>query len=79
MIQKEARAMFSKLYPNEATFLASDAWLRRILKRDKIGQKIPTNAPELAEAFLDSMLALPEFQQFYNMDEAPCYFDVPRA
>ena len=79
--------MFSRLYPNEATFLASDGWLRRFLKRNKIifrratsvGQKIPDNAPELAEAFLDSMLALPESQQIYNMDESPCYFDVPRA
>ena len=58
MIKKEARTMFSRLYPNEATFLASDGWLRKFLKRNKI---IFRHAPELAETFLDTMLALPEF------------------
>ena len=44
-----------------------------------VGQKIPENALELADAFLDSIKILPEFQQYYDMDETSCYFDVPRA
>ena len=84
MIQNEARRKFPELYPDEEPFLASEGWIRRFFRRNKVvfrratsvEQKIPENAPELADAFLDSKQILPEY---HTMDETPCYFDVPRA
>ena len=80
--------MFCELYPNvNETFLASSRWLRLFLRRNNIvfrratsvGQKIPENAPEKCRDFLNDMMSLPVYEQFYNMDETPCYFDMPRS
>ena len=43
-----------------------------------MGQKVPENAPEKCRDFLNDM-SLPVYEQFYNMDETPCYFDMPRS
>ena len=44
-----------------------------------VGQKVPKNAIEIAEQFLEDMKNIGEFANFANMDETPCYFDIPRS
>ena len=44
-----------------------------------VGQKIPVDAPERCDILLDSVKGLQTFDQYYNIDETPCYFDVLRA
>ena len=43
-----------------------------------VGQKVPKNAVEIAEQFLEDMKNIGEFENLANMDETPCYFDIPR-
>ena len=43
-----------------------------------VGQKVPDNAVEIAERFLDDMKNIGEFANIANIDETPCYFDIPR-
>ena len=40
-------------------------------------QKIPEDAPERCDAFLDDMKSLKNNDVLINMDETPCYFDIP--
>ena len=42
-----------------------------------IGQKVPKNAVEIAEQFLEDMKNIDEFGNLANMDETLCYFDIP--
>ena len=42
-----------------------------------IGQKVPKNAIEIADQFLEDMKNIGEFVNLTNMDETPCYFDIP--
>lgn len=88
MIRRKAIASFNELYPeSNIAFKASNGWLTRFLKRNDItsrratsvGQKIPQNAPELCDAFLDDMQSLKDYDVIMNMDETPCYFDIPRS
>ena len=44
-----------------------------------VGQKVPKNAVEIAEQFLEDMKNIGEFANLANMDETPCYFDIPRS
>ena len=44
-----------------------------------VGQKVPKNAVEIAEEFLEDMKNTGEFANLANMDETPCYFDIPRS
>ena len=41
------------------------------------GQKVPKNAVEIAEQFLEDMKNIGEFANLANMDETLCYFDIP--
>ena len=42
-----------------------------------VGQKVSKNAIEIAEKFLEDMKNIGEFVNLANMDETPCYFDIP--
>ena len=44
-----------------------------------VGQKVPKNAVETAEQFLKVVKNISEFANLANMDETPCYFDIPRS
>ena len=45
-----------------------------------VGQKIPLDAPERAEAFLAEMkTASADYPMILNTDESACYFDLPRT
>ena len=44
-----------------------------------VGQKIPKKAIEIVEQFLEDMKNIGEFANLANMDETPCYFDIPRS
>ena len=44
-----------------------------------VGQKVPLNVVEIAEQFLEDMKNISEFANLANMDETPCYFDIPRS
>ena len=44
-----------------------------------VGQKVPKNGVEIAEQFLEDMKNIGEFANVANMDETPCYFDIPRS
>ena len=89
IVQRQALVSFAELYPNaNETFAASNGWFNNFMRRNNIvfrrvttsvGQKIPVDAPERCDVFLDSMKGLQNFDQYYNMDETPCYFDLPRA
>lgn len=88
MIRRKAIASFNELYPeSNIAFKASNGWLTLFFKRNDItfrratsvGQKIPQNAPELCDAFLDDMQSLKDYDVIMNMDETPCYFDIPRS
>ena len=65
--------------------MASPGWLRRLVILNNIvfgwatsvGQKIPSDAPERCAAFLDFMNQNHNNEQYFNMDETPCYFDIP--
>ena len=44
-----------------------------------VGQKIPPDATELSESFLAPMQCFTGFDQMFNMDETPCYFELPAS
>ena len=44
-----------------------------------VGEKVPKNAVEISEQFLKDMKNIGEFENLANMDETPCYFDIPRS
>ena len=44
-----------------------------------MGQKVPEDAPDRCDTFLHEMKDPPPYDQYYNMDETPCYFDIPRS
>ena len=89
MICRKATNVFPNLYPDpNETFSASNGWLKRMLKRNNlkyrrvtsVGQKIPIDAPEKAERFLADMInCYQDYEMILNMDETPCYFDLPRS
>ena len=68
-------------------FRASRGWFRRICRRNNlvhrrvtsVGQKVPKNAVEIAEQFLEVVKNISEFANLANMDETPCYFDISRS
>ena len=88
-IQRHARSVFHNLYPENQgpVFKASDGWVKRFMKRNNVvnkaatsvGQKVPEDAPERCDMFLDEMKNLRRYDQYYNIDEIPCYFDIPRS
>ena len=89
MIRREATTLFPNIYPNpKETFKASNGWLTRMINRNNlsyrrvtsVGQKIPVDAPERADRFLAEMRdCSKDYEMILNMDETPCYFDVPRS
>ena len=88
MIRRKARAVFNELYPeSNTTFKASKGWLERFLRQNdmtfrlatSVGQKIPQDAQERCDAFLDDMKCLKNYNVIMNMDETPCCFDIPRS
>ena len=46
---------------------------RRVMS---VGQKVPVDAPERCDVFLDEMMYLGNFDNIMDMDETPCYFDM---
>ena len=44
-----------------------------------VGQKVPKNAIEIADQFLEDIKKIGEFVNLTNKDETPCYFDIPRS
>ena len=88
MIQRKALVLFPKLYPMPcASFKASKGWLRRMLLRNNlsfrrvtsVGQKVPSDAPERCDRFLRKMQSIRGYDYIWNMDETPCYFDMPES
>ena len=80
--------LFKGLYADaQHEFRASRGWFRRMCRSNSlvhhrvtsIGQKVPKNAVEIAEQFLEDMKNIGEFPNLANMDETPCYFDIPRS
>ena len=66
-ICRKAKVLFQELYPGFNTdFKASRGWFRRMCRRNNlvhrrvtsVGQKVPGNAVEIAEDFLDEMRLL---------------------
>ena len=85
-VQKKATLLFKELYPDvQHEFRASRGWFRRMSRRNNLvhyrvtsfGQKVPKNAVEIAEQFLEDMKNIDEFGNLANMDETLCYFDIP--
>ena len=85
---EELRAKRTKMRSD--SFKGTTGWLRRFLKRNRlssrvatsVGQKVPENAKELAEDFLDRVQQfrdqdLTGESKILNMDEMPVYFDSP--
>ena len=44
-----------------------------------VGQRVPKNAVEIAEQFLEDMKNTGELANLANMGETPCYFDITRS
>ena len=44
-----------------------------------VGQKVLEDAPDRCDTFLHETKDLPSYDQYYNMDETSCYFDIPRS
>ena len=44
-----------------------------------VGQKVPKNAVEIAKQFLEDKKDIGEFANLRNMDQTPCYSDIPRS
>ena len=70
-------------------FLASTGWVARFIKRKGLvrrsttstGKQIPANAQEVAKRFMINIRTNTNRLQpsmVANMDEVPCYFDIPR-
>ena len=88
-IRRHAVSIFSGLHPDcDIPFKASNGFLHNFLKRNNlvrrrvtsVGQKIPPNAPELCEKFLDGMKELNNcYEVVLNIDETPLYFDLPSS
>ena len=58
-------------------FLRNKLVRRRVTS---VGQKVPPNAPQLCEKFLNVMKDLNgAYQVILNMDETPMYFDLPSS
>ena len=84
-----AASIFPDLYPDsKLRFKASNGFLHNFLRRNKlvrrgvmsVGQKVPPNAPQLCEKFLNIMKDLNgTYQVILNMDETPMYFDLPSS
>ena len=85
-VRRKATLLFKGLYPDvQHEFRASRGWFRRMCRRNSLvhhqvpsfGQKVPKNAVEIAEQFLEDMKNIGEFANLANMDETLCYFDIP--
>ena len=86
-VRQQARKMLIEIYPNSpTTFKASKGWFQRFRSRNSVcyrrttsvGQKVPEDAPERCDAFLEEMQNMRDFDLYINMDETPAYFDIPR-
>ena len=87
-VRRKATLLFKELYPDvQHEFRASRGWFRRMCRRNNlvhrrvtsVGQKVQKNAIEIAEQFLEDMKNIGAFSNLANMDETPCYFDIPRS
>lgn len=87
-IRRKAMVLYQTLYPgSRERFSASYGWLRRMVRRNNlsfrrvtsVGQKVPDDAPERCDTFLAEMKSLGDFDIIMNMDETPCYFDMPSS
>ena len=87
-VQRKATLLFKELYPDvQHEFRASRGWLRKMCRRSNlvhrrvtsVGQKVPKNAVEIAAQFLEDTKNIGEFANLANMDETPCYFEIPRS
>ena len=87
VLRKKAIEFGKEFYPDQA-FKASAGWLYKFMARNQlvnrrvtsVGQKMPDNARELAIDYfevLDSMKGKKEHVVVANMDETPCWFDIP--
>ena len=77
-VRRKAKLLFKELYPDvQHEFRASRGWFRRMCRRNNlvhrrvtsVGQKVPKNAVEIAEQFLEDMKNIGEFANLANMDE----------
>ena len=87
-VRRKATLLFNELYADiQHEFRVSRGWFRRMCRRNNlvprrvmsVGQKVPKNAVEIAEQFREDMKNISEFANPANMDETPCYFDIPRS
>ena len=87
-VRRTATLLFKELYPDvQHEFRASRGWFRRMCHRGNlvhfrvtsVGQKVQKNAVEIAEQFLEDMKNIGEFANLANIDETPCYFDIPQS
>eukprot|EP00795_Rhopilema_esculentum_P002477 gene2477-18139_t len=87
-IHRKAMVIFPAMYlSNNERFSASCGWLLRMIRRNNLkfrrvtsgGQKIPDDAPERCDTFLALIKTLDDFDIIMNMDETPCYFDMPSS
>ena len=46
-------------------------------QEERIGQQVPTDAVKICEEILADMKVLSNYEVYINMDETPCYFDLP--
>ena len=44
-----------------------------------VGQKVPSDAPERCDRFLRKIQSIRGYDYIWNMDETPCYFDMPES
>ena len=81
-VRRKATLLFKELYPDvQHEFRDSRGWLRRMCRRNNlvhrrvtsVDQKVPKNAVEIAEQFVEDMKNIGEFANLANMDETPCY------
>ena len=87
VVKREALSLYQSHY-HDGAFKSSKGWLWKFMKRNKlvqrtvtgVGQKIPTDAPELCQQFLDDMNRLSDqYDVILNCDETPMYFDLPKT
>ena len=85
MIRKKALELHPSLY-GDVPFKGSQFFLYKFMRRNKLversitglGQKIPIDAPELCDQFLEDVKHLSDkYDVILNMDETPMYFDLP--
>ena len=87
MLKRNIMSLYHDIYQDEA-FSASKGFIWKFMQRNRlttrtvtgVGQKIPKDAPELCEQFLDDMQQLSNrYDIILNADETTMYFDLPAS